>query len=277
MASTSLLSDIVENSLTCAICLEEYKNAKILSCFHSFCEKCLIEIVDKNDGRLECPICRKFEELPKGGVGGLTNSFAINSILEQMKSSTRYGNDVDGDDEVNPSSESIGDEIDSTEYDSQTNTEVSTTTLTNESITNRMLSVESQIETIRDYEQNVSLSGTRSTPTGTEFLSQDSQITSQTEQSSTCQVLGIENNDSCNSGTGWSSSQQPTGSVVTSRLLPPPPLSSMQIGNAPPSIWRSDLPTPPPSLFAFLPSPAPSSLTLPPPPLSSRLPPPPPP
>ena len=50
--------------LECAICLERFKEPKVLACQHSYCRKCLKRLVADVDGRrdmfqVKCPECRR--------------------------------------------------------------------------------------------------------------------------------------------------------------------------------------------------------------------------
>ncbi|XP_070546076.1 tripartite motif-containing protein 2-like [Ptychodera flava] len=62
-----VLEEIGEDFLCCTICLEQFKSPKILPCLHTFCEQCLVTLVEKI-GSLTCPECRKQYQLPVGGV-----------------------------------------------------------------------------------------------------------------------------------------------------------------------------------------------------------------
>ncbi|XP_070560024.1 E3 ubiquitin-protein ligase TRIM56-like [Ptychodera flava] len=78
---SQFLDDFNENFLVCSICSEQFKNPKILPCHHSFCETCLLQLVEKT-GKLDCPICRRSCELPEGGVSSLPSSFNIQQMAE---------------------------------------------------------------------------------------------------------------------------------------------------------------------------------------------------
>uniref|UniRef100_T1EK73 RING-type domain-containing protein n=1 Tax=Helobdella robusta TaxID=6412 RepID=T1EK73_HELRO len=53
--------------LTCHICSNSYENPKILSCWHSFCLKCLEEYIPENSLSLVCPLCFVSSVLPASG------------------------------------------------------------------------------------------------------------------------------------------------------------------------------------------------------------------
>ena len=75
----------VEEELNCSICLETYKEPKILQCFHVFCMGCLVRLVVKDQQgvfSLSCPICRQTTTVPSNGVSGLQAARHIIHLLE---------------------------------------------------------------------------------------------------------------------------------------------------------------------------------------------------
>ncbi len=81
----------LEEQLKCAICLEDYKDPKVLQCFHVFCENCLghrrMVVQNEEGGRsLLCPTCRQTTPIPPNGVSGLQSAFHINHLLEIQES-----------------------------------------------------------------------------------------------------------------------------------------------------------------------------------------------
>ena len=72
----------IQEQVTCGICLEPYKQPKLLKCFHVFCEHCLQTLVRREGQSLPCPACRKDTQLPVGGVSGLQGAFFHNAIVE---------------------------------------------------------------------------------------------------------------------------------------------------------------------------------------------------
>ncbi|XP_078000006.1 E3 ubiquitin-protein ligase TRIM45-like [Glandiceps talaboti] len=77
----TFLKELGDDYLSCTICLEEYKNPKVLPCDHTFCQECLIKIVERK-GRLQCSVCDTPCELPQNGVPGLKANFFMNSLLD---------------------------------------------------------------------------------------------------------------------------------------------------------------------------------------------------
>ena len=53
----------------CSICLEGFKNPKVLSCFHAYCLQC-IQAFDGTE-TIKCPLCRQLTCIPVGGVDEL--------------------------------------------------------------------------------------------------------------------------------------------------------------------------------------------------------------
>ena len=76
---------ILEEQLTCPICLDDYTDPKILLCLHSFCHRCLEGIPLDLQGKkffLSCPTCRTPTELHETGVAGFPIAFFINNLSE---------------------------------------------------------------------------------------------------------------------------------------------------------------------------------------------------
>ncbi len=95
----------LEEQLKCAVCLEDYKDPKVLQCFHVFCQNCLghrrMVVQNQEGGRsLLCPTCRQATPIPPSGVSGLQSAFHINHLLE-IQESFKKGQD-------SPSSERKG-------------------------------------------------------------------------------------------------------------------------------------------------------------------------
>ena len=71
-----------ENQFDCSLCLERFKDPRILHCFHSFCRDCLNEYLENkrcgvSGARFECPLCRTENVLPEGGVDGIQKNFYL--------------------------------------------------------------------------------------------------------------------------------------------------------------------------------------------------------
>ncbi|XP_070567338.1 tripartite motif-containing protein 2-like [Ptychodera flava] len=82
---TKLLEEIDEDFLCCSICLEQFKTPKILSCLHTFCQQCLITLVEKSGGSLICPECRQQHMVPDGGVPAIKGNFFVDNLIEKIQ------------------------------------------------------------------------------------------------------------------------------------------------------------------------------------------------
>ncbi|XP_077870290.1 tripartite motif-containing protein 2-like [Saccoglossus kowalevskii] len=80
--SDKFLDEIDETFLSCGVCSERYSNAKVLPCQHSFCEHCLIKLVEKTGQPIHCPLCRRKHDIE---VSDLPNNYFINEISEAFK------------------------------------------------------------------------------------------------------------------------------------------------------------------------------------------------
>ena len=77
----------LEDQLTCAVCLDAFKEPKLLQCFHVFCKDCLQRLVVKEkQGQLSlrCPKYRQSTILPPTAtdVSSLQSAFHIHHLLE---------------------------------------------------------------------------------------------------------------------------------------------------------------------------------------------------
>lgn len=75
----------LEEEITCAICLGNFQDPKLLPCFHVFCLDCLKQLVKGEQGRahLHCPTCRRLTIIaPDSGVSGLPAAFYIHHLFE---------------------------------------------------------------------------------------------------------------------------------------------------------------------------------------------------
>ncbi|XP_019622160.1 PREDICTED: keratin, type I cytoskeletal 9-like [Branchiostoma belcheri] len=84
----AILSQISGDFLECAICLEAYKDPKILPCLHTFCKGCLEKFLAKESdvkGQFPCPTCRTETALLEGGLGGLKDNFFVLSLRDTVE------------------------------------------------------------------------------------------------------------------------------------------------------------------------------------------------
>ncbi|XP_070205924.1 tripartite motif-containing protein 3-like [Littorina saxatilis] len=73
-------------SVTCAVCLEIYRDPKFLPCHHTFCAQCITGVANRHTGgTFPCPSCREPASLPKGGVAALQANFYLKKQSENSK------------------------------------------------------------------------------------------------------------------------------------------------------------------------------------------------
>eukprot|EP00057_Strongylocentrotus_purpuratus_P022254 XP_011676728.1 PREDICTED: ret finger protein-like 4B [Strongylocentrotus purpuratus] len=81
MADT--LTNAIAQSLECPVCLNTFTDPKILSCSHTYCKACLVNLLGchGSDQMLRCPVCRAETQVPNqerwqpwvaGGIGTIT-------------------------------------------------------------------------------------------------------------------------------------------------------------------------------------------------------------
>ena len=73
----------LDAQLECSICLDTFKQPKLLPCFHVFCKSpCLEKLVAKDGHSVTCPTCRHIVRLSEKGVDGLQSDFHIDRLFE---------------------------------------------------------------------------------------------------------------------------------------------------------------------------------------------------
>ena len=76
----------LEDQLTCAICLDAFKDPKLLQCFHVYCKGCLERLVvqdQQGQVSVSCPTCRRSTLLPPPStVADLQSAFHIHHLFD---------------------------------------------------------------------------------------------------------------------------------------------------------------------------------------------------
>ena len=77
----SLLDDFYE----CSLCLNDMTdgNPRVLACYHSFCERCLVKVVKR--GSIECPVCHHVTSVTDSDVTLLSKDFMFLRIKERER------------------------------------------------------------------------------------------------------------------------------------------------------------------------------------------------
>lgn len=78
------LKRVVDDALTCAVCLYIIDYPKVLPCLHTFCRKCLNEVINTSSGDdVRCPICNAVHSVsPAKGVDGFRTNFTLQNLKE---------------------------------------------------------------------------------------------------------------------------------------------------------------------------------------------------
>ncbi|XP_038056007.1 tripartite motif-containing protein 2-like [Patiria miniata] len=87
-AAAKTVWKISQGHLECPICCCLFKDPKMLDCLHSFCLKCLEEMMSKQKPEAEkitCPVCRRETQVPGGGLQSLSSSFFLSSLVDEVK------------------------------------------------------------------------------------------------------------------------------------------------------------------------------------------------
>ena len=78
-----------ERLLHCAVCMDEYRDPRILPCHHTLCFECIESVVQSSSttGRFfRCPQCRSDVCVPRGGIKDLPINFYIISLQDELGS-----------------------------------------------------------------------------------------------------------------------------------------------------------------------------------------------
>lgn len=73
----------IQQRLTCSVCLDKFKQPKLLPCQHTFClTPCLANLVEPQTRRIKCPECRTTHMIPINGIGQFPNNITIMGFLD---------------------------------------------------------------------------------------------------------------------------------------------------------------------------------------------------
>ncbi|XP_030845837.1 tripartite motif-containing protein 2-like [Strongylocentrotus purpuratus] len=75
----------ISRNLQCPVCLELLSDPKQLSCTHTFCKKCLDNILkSSSQNSLTCPICRSETSVTGGNVMNLNTNVPLKSLIDEV-------------------------------------------------------------------------------------------------------------------------------------------------------------------------------------------------
>ncbi|XP_071811315.1 uncharacterized protein [Apostichopus japonicus] len=82
MACLSPWKDIEDKFFECSICLDLFKEPKLLPCLHRFCKQCLEPLLEGQAGTFECPLCKDVCKIPNNRIDGFKTDFHMKSMLQ---------------------------------------------------------------------------------------------------------------------------------------------------------------------------------------------------
>lgn len=86
-ADQSVVSDTKEDEMEqksdihCALCNDYFDCPKLLECFHTFCQSCLLKKIKSSHKFIFCPICRHRSNIPKEGIEKLIDNVVAASLV----------------------------------------------------------------------------------------------------------------------------------------------------------------------------------------------------
>ena len=84
--AASQVRSVLEREITCAMCLDIFKEPKKLPCDHVFCKGCLEMLARRNvTPAISCPECRRLAQLPNGVVKDLPTAFHVNRLIDAFQ------------------------------------------------------------------------------------------------------------------------------------------------------------------------------------------------
>ena len=93
MASSTPLKDLEDNFFLCSVCLNRFKEPKLLPCLHRYCRNCLKAVIQASEDRnIKCPMCKQECVIPENGDDGFKTDFHIRSVLEFIQLQNLFEN-----------------------------------------------------------------------------------------------------------------------------------------------------------------------------------------
>ena len=84
---TQEIANRMERLLECPICLSQYQTPKVLPCQHTFCQACMIGLLD--DAKIKCPSCRRKHDVPASGIQGFPPNVTITELIDLQEAAQR--------------------------------------------------------------------------------------------------------------------------------------------------------------------------------------------
>ena len=82
---------IIAQRLECSLCFDLMNEPKLLSCAHTFCKDCLVQLYQsqRRGDQISCPLCRQTTKLQNGDVSRLQTNVPIKAMISDVKSAKR--------------------------------------------------------------------------------------------------------------------------------------------------------------------------------------------
>ncbi|XP_071824837.1 uncharacterized protein [Apostichopus japonicus] len=93
MACPSPWKDIEDKFFECSICLDLFKEPKLLPCLHRFCKPCLEPILEGQVGTFKCPLCKDVCKIPNNRIDGFKTDFHMKSMLQFIQLQKTFENE----------------------------------------------------------------------------------------------------------------------------------------------------------------------------------------
>ena len=80
------IKQMLENEVTCPLCLDLFKDPKKLPCDHVYCKDCLRGLAVRSlNATISCPECRTLTQVPGNDVNNFPAAFRINRFIEAFQ------------------------------------------------------------------------------------------------------------------------------------------------------------------------------------------------
>ena len=80
------VKQVLEKEITCALCLDLFKEPKKLPCDHVYCKDCLRGLAQRSlIATISCPECRTLSEVPDKDVNNFPTAFQTNRLIEAFQ------------------------------------------------------------------------------------------------------------------------------------------------------------------------------------------------
>lgn len=87
MSSSS--TSLVENAITCPICLKHFDEPRMLPCKHTFCLQCIQQMISQNNGVWECPK-QDGEKVEENDIRNLNINNEISKLIQLFGKSIQF-------------------------------------------------------------------------------------------------------------------------------------------------------------------------------------------